>query len=413
MKKIAVMLPDIYRGGSLRAAKNVAKSIALQAQRHGEDIQVVFSYVKEGKYNLHVDFDDLQEFGVILRETKWQISSKESLLAAIELININKKFLDFPFYCFPTDGANDFYDCDLWLIISDRLPAPLLPLRRYAFIVYDYIQRYVPEIFGDNDNVWNSQVANLISSVRHASKVFTTTPSTQKDLISYAGVNKELIHLLEMDFHPIETGSVNFDLDLPENYILWTTNTAYHKNHLTAIDAYEMYVQELGGTLDLVITGNWTEYFDPANEFASDDPVVNSLQVQYLRKKLKRSLGLSSRIHVMGNVSDKMYAQILKNSHFLWHPVLYDNGTFAVMEAAYLGTPSLSARYPAMEYINQKFELHLFFFDPRNPKEMAETLLHMENSAKSISVPDQTALLAHEWKKHSLNLYKEIEKLLW
>lgn len=413
MKKIAVMLPDIYRGGSLRAAKNVAKSIAFQARQQGDDIQVIFSYVKDGKYNLHVDFDDLQEFEVTLRETTWRIYPKEALQAAIDLIDINKTPLESPVYCFPSDGANDFYDCDLWVIISDRLPAPLLPFKPYAFIIYDYIQRYVPEIFGDSNTAWDNQVSNLLYSVQRASKVFTTTPSTQKDLISYAGVDKERIHLLEMDFHPLETGIVNFDFHVPENYILWATNTTYHKNQLTAIDAYEMYTQELGGNLNLVITGNWTEYFDAKNEFASDDPIANSLQVQYLRKKIKKSLGLSKRVYIMGNVSDKIYAHLLKNAQFLWHPALYDNGTFAVMEAAYLGVPSLSARYPAMEYINQKFELNLQFFDPRNPKEMAGALLFMETAAVSISVPDQAILLKHEWKNHSLKLYKEIEKLLW
>ena len=115
----------------------------------------------------------------------------------------------------------------------------------------------------------------------------------------------------------------------------------------------------------------------------------------------------------MGDVSDKVYARLLKNAQFLWHPALYDNGTFAVMEAAYLGVPSLSALYPAMEYMNQKFELNLQFFDPRNPQGMAEALLIMETAAASISVPHQSTLLKHEWKNHSLKLYKEIEKLLW
>ena len=83
MKKIAVMLPDIYRGGSLRAAKNVAKGLAFQARELGDDIQVIFSYVSGGKYNVHVDFDDLKEFEIALRETTWQIYPRESLQAAI------------------------------------------------------------------------------------------------------------------------------------------------------------------------------------------------------------------------------------------------------------------------------------------------------------------------------------------
>lgn len=413
MKKIAVMLPIAYRGGSLRAAKNIAKSIAFQARKHGDDIQVIFSYVKDGKYNLYTEFDDLMKADVVLRETAWKVYPREALQAAATLIDLRRTPLEYQQYCLPSDGANDFYDCDLWLIISDRLPAPLFPLRKYAFVIYDYIQRYVPEIFGNSDSAWNTQVSNLIYSVQQASKVFVTTPSTQQDLISYAGVHKSHVQLLEMEFQPLETNNIKVDSNIPQNYILWTTNTTHHKNHINAIDAIEMYIQELGGNLHFLMTGTWTEYFDPMNEFPEQDPVMQAYQVQYIREKMKRNPALAKRIHVMGNVSDKIYAHLLKKAQFLWHPALYDNGTFAVMEAAYLGVPSLSARYSAMEYINQKFKLNLQFFNPRNPKEMAEALLNMETGAASIPLPDQNALLQHDWKSLSAPLYQAVLELLW
>lgn len=413
MKKIAVMLPIGYRGGSLRAAKNIAKAIAFQARRHGDDLQVVFSYVKDGKYNLHTELDDLVEGNVVLRETVWTVYPRETLQAAVTLIDIDKTPLEHQEYCLPSDGANDFYDCDLWLIISDRLPAPLFPLRKCAFVIYDYIQRYVPEIFGNSDLVWDTQVSNLMVSVQQASKVFVTTPSTQQDLISYAGVHKSRTQLLEMDFQPLETGSAKIDYDAPPNYVLWTTNAAHHKNHINAFDAIEMYIQELGGSLHFLMTGTWTEYFDPINEFPEEDHVMQAYQVQYIREKIRKNRILGKKIHIMGNASDNIYAQLLKNARFLWHPALYDNGTFAVLEAAYLGVPSLSARYPAMEYINEKFKLNLQFFDPRNPKEMAEALLNMETKAASIRLPDREALLKHDWKTLSYSLYQAISELLW
>lgn len=408
MKKIAVMLPVGYRGGSLRAAKNIAKSIAFQAHEQGSNIQVVFSYVKEGKYNLYTDFDDLLKFNCVLRETEWNIYSREELRAAASLINIDASLLEYPSYCLPSDGANDFYDCDLWLIISDRLPAPLFPLKKYGFVVYDYIQRYVPEIFGDNDQAWDTQVSNLISSVRKAAKVFVTTPSTRQDIISYAGVHPSRVKLLDMEFQPLEAGNIKIDSGIPENYIIWTTNTTHHKNHIIAFDAIEMYIQEFGGAFSFIVTGPWTEYFDPKNEFSTDDPVMQAHQVKYIRGKLKRNLFLAKRIHVMGNVSDRIYAQLLKNAKFLLHPTLYDNGTFAVMEAAYLGVPSLSARYPAMEYINEKFNLNLQFFNPHNHKEMAEALLNMETATDLIALPKQSDLLLHDWKTLSPQIYLAI-----
>ena len=34
-------------------------------------------------------------------------------------------------YAIPDDGMRQFLDCDLWLVISDRLSHPLLPIRPY------------------------------------------------------------------------------------------------------------------------------------------------------------------------------------------------------------------------------------------------------------------------------------------
>ena len=47
-------------------------------------------------------------------------------------------------YAHPDDGMRQFLDCDLWLVISDRLPLPLLPIRPYILLVHDYLQRYPP-----------------------------------------------------------------------------------------------------------------------------------------------------------------------------------------------------------------------------------------------------------------------------
>lgn len=411
MKKIAVMLPIAYRGGSLRAAKNIAKSIAFQAREQEHDIQVVFSYVKEGNYNLRAEFDDLLKIDCVLRETTWKVYAREELQAAAALMDIDTARLEYPFYCLPSDGANDFYDCDLWIIISDRLPAPLFPLRKYACVIYDYIQRYVPEIFGDY--FWDNQISNLMYSVRMASKVFVTTPSTQKDIISFAGVSSSRVHLLEMDFEPVNSyGSLSPAIQLPDKYFIWTTNPAFHKNHIHSIDALELYFQELGGDLSVVVTGSGSNYFDIRNDFDENDPTLKVPQVGYVRKKISSNQILRDRIQVMGNLSDNLYVYVLKKAKFLWHSVIYDNGTFSAIEAAYLGIPTLSARYPAMEYIDQKFNLNLQFFDPRNPEEMAEALLNMEMEANSIPLPDKKTLIQRDWKSLSLPLYRAILEIL-
>jgi hypothetical protein len=413
MRKIAVMLPIGYRGGSLRAAKNIAKGLAYQAEKHNDEVQIVFSYSKNGNYNLYTDFDDLTRAGIALRETIWKIYPREALQTAVTLIDMDRKPFEHNEYCLPTDGANDFYDCDLWIIISDRLPAPLFPLKKYACVVYDYIQRYVPEIFGNGNDVWDAQALNLFTLVRNAEKVFVTTPSTRADIISYVGVQPGRISLLELSFEPIDPNVIDTpNLYVPEDYFIWTTNGSFHKNIVNALNALEYYIQELGGALNIVVTGYSSEYFDIENKFETNDPMLVFPQIAYVRNKISKNSNLREKIRVLGNISDEMYAYVLERAKFLWHPALYDNGTFSVIEAAFLKTPSLSARYPAMEYINSKFNLNLLWFNPHNSREMAKTLSEMEKIYHSIELPGRDVLLQSSWQSNSLLLYKAIKELL-
>lgn len=413
MKKIAVMLPVGYRGGSLRAAKNLAKAIAWSARQKNDPIKVVFSYIKGGNYDLYSDFSDLKEFGIALRETVWQIFPKHTFTPLSPILKPAADKQVYDQYCLPVDGANDFTDCDLWLIVSDRLPAPVYPIKKYVCMVYDYLQRYVPAIFGGDENLWRMQEVGFFCLVRNAERVFTTTPSTRADMIAYAGVPGSRIILLDMDFDPPDETRLKLsNLGLPDNYFIWTTNMAAHKNHLLALNALEKYYQDFGGDLDAAITGVNSEYLNVERDFPPGDMLVNVPHVIAARNKIASTPILKNRLHIFGNVSEIIYANILRKSKFLWHTNVYDNGTFSVIEAAYFRRPSLSADYPAMEYINNKFNLNLSFFNPRNAEEMAHALLAMEKSYKNIQLPDRNFLLQNTWKANSETLYNHIIDLL-
>ena len=412
MKKVAVMLPANYKGGSLRAAKNLTKSIAYQARKRGEDLQVIFSYVAGAGYDLDLDFSDLVDEGIALRETQWKVFPRGNLLAAASILDIDAEMLKFNSFCLPTDGANDFNDCDLWLIISNRLPAPLFPMRKHAFVIYDFIERYIPEIFKNLDAFWDAYAANYISSLRYAARVFVTTPSTRQDLIAYAGVSPAAIHMLPMDFLPLDLSETDGSFNVPGKFIFWPTNTTQHKNHLNALRAYETYRMELDGLYDLVMCGPMTEVFDPHYRLEAGSPMLDYAHIQAVREKLNRDTRLAGHIQIIGNVPDRTFTDVLSKASFLWHPTLYDNGTFSVLEAAYLGIPSLSARYPAMEFMDQRFKLNLTFFDPNNPDAMAKALKSMERAAGRVKLPDKKSLNRFGWKNLSAAIYDEINRLI-
>jgi glycosyltransferase involved in cell wall biosynthesis len=81
----------------------------------------------------------------------------------------------------------------------------------------------------------------------------------------------------------------------------------------------------------------------------------------------------------------------LASASFLWHPASIDNGTLAVVEAAALGVPALSSRYPAMEEMNEQFKLHLTWMESSQPSDMANRLKWMEEHACQIRAELPTA----------------------
>lgn len=406
LKHIAIMLPQNYRGGSLRTSKNIAKSIFLGAQKNNFPVEVCFSYVKGGNYDVQNDFADLLEMGITVRETEWKTISRDKVSSIISTAHLQKSVLTEPKYIMPTDGASDFYDCDLWVIISDRTTFPVFPIKKYLIVIYDYIQRYVPEIF-ETTEVWNIQERSYFITTRSASGIFVTTPNTRDDMISYCGVNKDKIHLINMDFTPLLNRVENTQKTIQKPYFLWPTNTTQHKNHKLTLQGLEKYFIK-SDALDCYIIGTNTHYFLSNQKNGGGNFLSKQSYISQIREIINASPILKTKIHILGEVTDAVYMQMISNAVFLLHSCLYDNGTFCVLDAAYMGRPSLSAKYPAMEYMNQYFKLNLRFFNPHDPNTLAQQLQFMQEEAKNIVLPSKRSFKKYSWQANADSLFKLI-----
>jgi glycosyltransferase involved in cell wall biosynthesis len=291
-------------------------------------------------------------------------------------------------YQVPSDGGRDFRDCRFWLFVSDRLELPLVPLERYGVVVTDHLQRYVPEIFGANMYAMADAAPwNFLRNVRNADVVVATSADTAADVLSYAGARGRLVRMsttLDVD-HFIKLADAaaaasSEDAAWPgsEPFLAWVTNTAVHKNHLRMLRALERYAGELGGSLNVLVTGIGTDLFDPelpaerrvGREFLWDLPYVRAVRdtVAAVDPALRR------RLRFLGSVPDVGYVRLLKSATFVAHNVLADNGTYSVVEAALLGRPSISSDYPQMREIDSAFGLGLRFFDPFDEQSTAAAL---------------------------------------
>ena len=378
-KKIAIFLPEVFRGGMLRRAKNIAKMIHLGSLYHEEPLEVVFSCC-QGSYSLGETFSDLLKLGISIRETCWKKISKKEVQIIGNFRPIQKELL-FEEYLLPTDGMNNFFDCDFWLLISDHTALPLAPIFPYGVFVYEYMQRYVPELFTDRYE------KGYFSTARNANFVLATNPQTLNDAIQYAGINAKKIFLAPMAFDlPIKPSSLTSLHD--KKYILWVTNAALRKNHMRALRAFELFYREHEGKFDVIILGTGTELF---KDFSSANPSSYAREIAH---KIEMSSVLKKKCHILGEVTETEYSNYLSQAQFLWVPDLTHAGSISAIESAYLKIPCLSSDNPSMRFIDNRFNLNLLFCDPYDVDEMAKKLKLMEKevAARKDLLPNPNCL---------------------
>lgn len=323
-------------------------------------------------------------------------------------------------FLYPWDAANAVMSADAWISLTGLYQdGPLLPWRPYTVFAPDFIQRYVPEIYGDDvfGAAWQRN-RNQNITMRGAKMVFATTPQSQMDATVFAGVPRANVKLFPL-FHDANTGRnssrtqvaledtsesqttpttrarlLSFDATakrlsrarhaftpslLNRRYFVWPTNSTQHKNHLRALDALETYYNSLGGQLDVLICGPTSHLFADINHSSP-----------YIREVAQRISALSDqtgKVMIIGEVPHELYDTLVKRAQFLWHNVVYDNGTFSVIEAAELGTPAVSSSYPQMRYIADLYGLKPRWFDPLDSSDAAAALFAEEHSqTKSVSL---------------------------
>lgn len=357
--RIAVLLAHEYRGGTLRGAKLVADALACGARQAGQAVEIVLGHVDNPSLYADDDFADLPA-SIGRRPFRW---GKASQAEAARAAAYAGAWLDASGPCvFPDDGINQFLDCDLWLLVSDRIPEPLLGLRPYVVLAYDYLQRHEPILTPELN-------ASFLDVAHRARRVWVTTQISREDAIQFAGIPSERVVLLPMlapRFPPPRPGAARRG----RPYFVWPTNPSRHKNHANAIKALHLYYGEFDGRLDCRVVGT------------GSSSIVALDAAQFACARSSTSGDDASPVAILGELPDGRYQALLAGAEFLWHPARRDNGTFCVVEAASLGVPALSSDYPAMREIEEALALGLAWMDPACPLDMARQLKHMEQQAR-------------------------------
>lgn len=400
-RKLAVILPAEYTGGVLDYTIRLISAIKKGAEKHNDNLDIVFGYLDHPNYEEDDYFKKIRELHIPIRKFTWETFLIGRVKESLKILGYSLPYYNSK-YCVPNDGINYFEDCDFLLFTADRIPEKLYIDKPYGVVIHDFIQRYIPELFGD---IYEGSNIDL---VRGAEAIFTTTETTKADCVQYVGVPSDNIHMFPLFFDTIKSDFKNVYTDNKfKDYFIWSTNTSKHKNHKVALKALSSYYAG-GGKLKCYVTGVNTDFFDLKNKGDY------SSYIEEVRGMIQRDKLLKANLTFCGNLPKIKYIFLLQNAKFLLHPGYADNGNGTAFDAAMLGVPTVSSDYPAMRNMNNIINLGISFFDRKSPDDLAALLFEIQSNSEKFKkrVPANEELSKFTIQNEDLcnEIYKTIKK---
>ena len=374
--RIAILLPAGWHGGMVRSAWALADLLGGLRAPDGRSIEVVVGLRRDGGY----DWDALEArarsapYPLSVRRLVWANKSPRALNAMAARTIIPERLVSHG--VLPCDGLHDFMDCEAWITFGTSMEGYVPPIRPRAVFCADHIGRYVTGPDDFMNPIRKTLMDETFLGWRHSLCVFSTTPRTASDTVSFAGVPGARVMLLPTLVDPIR-GVVPPLPQAPGERILWVTNPSRHKNHLMALEALRLYWTQLHGTMDVTVCGAFNESLRPGR--GSDHPFARALE---------QVDSIIDRFHFAGETDDATFLRKVSESAFVWHNVVIDNGTFVAFDAARAGRHFVSSDYPQMRYLAERYGIEVSWFSSSDPKAAAQALLSAEQKVRAGQTPN-------------------------
>ena len=395
--RIAILMPQAWHGGMERNAWALAEILSNLRAPDGREIEVLFGLTDDPGYDwaaIHAKAKSM-DGRVQVRPLKWvqrDGSGGPAMFGTLAPADVGT-------IGFPWDGLYNFTDADAWIVFSTTYEGFVPQVKPTAVFAADHVHRYSPlpshliniDLIGVNEDTFLYW--------RQSRCVFSTTPATVADTISFAGVEPAKARLMTNLVDPV-AGIAPRPVRPVGDYILWITNTSPHKNHAKALEALKIYWTELGGGLDVVIGGSLTETLKPG-----------SGAKHALTQGLEKGAAWAHRVRFAGHVDDETYFDLVSGSAFIWHNVITDNGTYVAFDAARAGRHFVSSEYPAIRHQSAHYGFDAAWFPAADPAAAAAALLEAERKVRS-GIPPTHKLKADDPTARSQDYQRLVDVLL-
>ncbi|GMK43313.1 glycosyl transferase family 1 [Paenibacillus glycanilyticus] len=209
----------------------------------------------------------------------------------------------------------------------------------------------------------------------HISSVVVSSQHVRNRLISHFGNRIQRAVVIPHAITPIskiysKRVSPELAARLPEEYIIYPSNTSPHKNHYNLLIALSQFADRK--KYPLVLTGYSTELLRKPFPDTTPELRWNPTLISIIKQK---GLVLDKDVFPIGFVKDSDIPPLIRNAKALIMPSLSEGGgSYPVEEALRLGTPVLCSDIPVMREHLSNHSAKIAWFDPHSPNSIANAL---------------------------------------
>jgi glycosyltransferase involved in cell wall biosynthesis len=202
-----------------------------------------------------------------------------------------------------------------------------------------------------------------------------TTPQTRDDVLAAYGLEPSRLRLIPVACEPQTRFQAleSHPVDIPSGpFILNVANSNAHKGADVLLRAIaEVKQRDRAIVPKLVICGNDTEKFSPSHTGIWNHPTVLGT------RQLVTKLGLEDEEDVLflGYVTDAQLKYLYEHCSAVVNAAKCDNGSYSLIEGGYFGKPVISSRYPAAEYVCERFGISAKFFPIDDHSSLADLMI--------------------------------------
>jgi glycosyltransferase involved in cell wall biosynthesis len=363
-----LFLQNAYEGGVWQATKELLRAL-VEINRERQELTLTVGVHDEQK-----DTSSLEQLYPEIHFQRFQMEgiSKKRAERFLSRAAIDLSKHPYDDFSFLGDCETAALRADAWLALVDRFKAPLLPLRPYGVLVYDMLQRHVPKNF--EPWFFDDAARGMRPTVENAQMVLVTSPATREDVLVEYDLDPSRVQLAPVacDTHRRFAGLAAEPVLLPRKpFILNVANAIPHKGGSVLLRGYARLKKRLGEQTPLLVMCGWmTHALSPLYQGDIYHPAFQKMRM------LVNQLGLKDTRDVvfLGFVSDGQLLDLYQRCAVVVNAAKYDNGSFSLIEARYFGCPVVCSRYPASEYLCERFGIPAEFFPVDDDAGLSEAL---------------------------------------